>query len=119
MSATPRSTVVAASAPGPSKGARQFIHPSNTMAWAPISNLRIHRSFVEVLDNPVMLDLFDVVWQGARGLAMFRHYLAHTSESSAIDVAHEHLIVALENGPDIAEQSMQEHIAAGRVIHQR
>ncbi|MDQ4051997.1 MAG: GntR family transcriptional regulator [Actinomycetota bacterium] len=82
------------------------------------ANLAIHRSFVEVLDNPVMLDLFDVVWQGARGLAMFGDYLAHASDQVAIDVAHEPLVKALEAGPDVAEKAMCEHIAAGRTIHE-
>lgn len=81
------------------------------------ANMAIHRSFVEVLDNPVMLDLFDVIWQGARGLAMFNHYLAHTSERVAIDVAHAPLVEALEAGPDAAEASMCAHIAAGRHTH--
>ena len=83
------------------------------------ANLAIHRSFVEVLDNPVLLDMFDVVWQGARGLAMFGDYLAHASEQVAIDAAHESLVEALEAGPDAAEKAMCAHIAAGRTIHDR
>lgn len=80
-------------------------------------NMSIHRSFVEVIDNPVMLDLFDVVWQGARGLAMFNHYLAHESAQVAIDEAHAPLVEALEAGPDAAEKAMSLHITAGRHIH--
>ncbi len=82
------------------------------------ANLAIHRSFVEVLENPVMLDLFDVVWQGARGLAMFGDYMAHASDQVAIDVAHEPLVKALEAGPDAAEKAMCAHIQAGRTIHE-
>jgi DNA-binding GntR family transcriptional regulator len=82
------------------------------------ANLAIHRSFVEVLGNPVMLDLFDVVWQGARGRAMFSDYLAHASEREDIAAAHEPLVEALQAGPDASEKAMCAHIAAGRRIHE-
>jgi DNA-binding GntR family transcriptional regulator len=81
------------------------------------ANLTVHRSFVEVLDNPVMLDLFDDVWQGARGLAMFGDFLAHDRSAMPIDKAHEPLVRALRKGPDVAYDAMKEHIRAGLQVH--
>lgn len=81
------------------------------------ANLTVHRSFVEVLDNPVMLDLFDQVWQGARGQAMFADYLAHERNRVNIASSHEPLLEALETGPDAACEAMLTHIRAGLDVH--
>jgi DNA-binding GntR family transcriptional regulator len=81
------------------------------------ANLRIHRSFVEVTDNPVLLELFDQVWQGARGLALFADFLAHDRTPARIDRMHEPLVKALRKSPQAAFDSMQNHIRAGLGVH--
>lgn len=82
------------------------------------ANLAVHRAFVEVLDNPVMLNLFDEVWQGARGLAMFADYLARDRRRVNIARSHEPLVKALRTGPDAAYDAMAAHIRAGLDVHQ-
>lgn len=82
------------------------------------ANLTVHRAFVEVLDNPVMLDLFDEIWQGARGQAMFADYLAHARNKVSIEKAHLPLVAALRKGPEAAYEAMVAHIRAGLIVHQ-
>ncbi|WP_310961255.1 GntR family transcriptional regulator [Nocardioides terrisoli] len=81
------------------------------------ANLAVHRSFVEVLENPVMLDVFDEIWQGARGLAMFADYLAHERNRVSVSRAHEPLVRALRKGPEAAYEEMSAHIRAGLDVH--
>ncbi|TAM12182.1 MAG: GntR family transcriptional regulator [Nevskiaceae bacterium] len=77
------------------------------------ANLRIHRAFVEVLGNPMMLDLFDRVWRGAKGMSMFAHYAANENRRLPIPQRHRPLVQALRDGPDAAFEAMQKHIRAG------
>lgn len=81
------------------------------------ANLAVHRSFVEVVDNPVLLELFDTIWQGARGQAMFADYLAHERHHVSISRSHEPLVRALRKGPEAAYAAMRRHIAAGLNVH--
>lgn len=80
------------------------------------ANLRIHRAFVEVLENPMMLDLFDRVWRGAKGMSMFAHYAANEPRRLPIPQRHRPLLRALRDGPDAAFTAMQKHIRAGQRI---
>lgn len=81
------------------------------------ANLEVHRAFVVATDNPILVDLFDEIWQRARGFAAFHDYLAHEQDSEPIAVAHAPLVVALESGADPAFSAMRDHIRAGRNVH--
>lgn len=76
------------------------------------ASMSVHRAFVEVLDNPVMLDLFDYVWRGAPFYAMFADYLAHEPKRGDVAGAHRPLVAALGEGPDAASSAMRAHIDA-------
>lgn len=81
------------------------------------ANLRIHRSFVEATGNPVLIDLFDAIWQRARGIVTFHDFLAHDRQAAPIDKAHEPLVRALRKSPDAAFAAMRDHIRAGKNVH--
>lgn len=81
------------------------------------ANLAVHRSFVEAVDNPVLLELFDTIWQGARGQAMFADYLAHERNRVSITKSHEPLVRALRRSSDAASTAMRKHISAGLKVH--
>lgn len=81
------------------------------------ANLRIHRKVVEVVGNPALVELFDQVWQRARGLATFADYFEHERFKVSVQSAHLPLIDAFRAGPDQAFTAMREHINAGHQIH--
>jgi len=81
------------------------------------ANMHIHRTIVEVVDNPVLLSLFDEIWQRARGLAAFADYLAHDRQHQPIDKQHAPLVKAFRAGPDQAFTAMRDHICAGKDVH--
>jgi len=81
------------------------------------ANMHIHRTVVEVVENPVLLTLFDDIWQRARGLAAFADYMAHDRTRRPIDKQHLPLVKAFEAGPDQAFVAMRDHIVAGKDVH--
>lgn len=81
------------------------------------ANVAVHRAFVEVLDNPVLLELFDEVWQGARGMSMFADYRAHERNQVSITKTHRPLVRALRRGSEFAGEAMCAHIRAGLSVH--
>jgi DNA-binding GntR family transcriptional regulator len=53
------------------------------------ANLAIHRSFVAATGNPMLLDMFDEVWQRARGQSLFADFVAHdTGGTNGVRPAH-------------------------------
>jgi DNA-binding GntR family transcriptional regulator len=74
------------------------------------ASMQVHRAFVEVLDNPMMLDLFDYIWKGARLYAMFADYLACDPTRGDVATSHRPLVSALREGPDAASSAMDAHI---------
>lgn len=81
------------------------------------ANMAIHRSVVEASANPSLLELFDTIWQRARGLAAFADYIAHDRSQEHVRCAHLPLIKALEQGSDAAFAAMRDHIRRGRDTH--
>lgn len=77
------------------------------------ANLRVHRVFVEVLDNPRLLELFDAQWKSAPGMSMFAFYMQSKKRHISIAKRHRPLIAALRKGSKTAFDAMQEHIRAG------
>lgn len=76
------------------------------------ASMTVHRAFIEVLDNPVMLDLFDYIWRDARFYAMFADYLAVEPARGEVTRAHRPLVAALGAGPEAAWEAMRQHIDA-------
>lgn len=81
------------------------------------ANLEVHRAFVEATGNPILLDLFDEIWQRARGFATFHDYLARDRSVTPVDRAHAPLVRALRKGPDASFEAMRAHIRAGKNVH--
>ncbi|WP_436326254.1 GntR family transcriptional regulator [Brevibacterium sp. FAM 27836] len=81
------------------------------------ANLAIHRSFVAATGNPMLLNMFDDVWQRARGQSLFADFVAHDTEKISVFDRHIDLVSALEVGPDAAFVAMRRHIADGKNVH--
>ena len=81
------------------------------------ANMEIHRTIVEAAGNPALLDLFDSIWQRARGLATFADYLAHDTARESITESHLPLVEALRQGSDAAFNAMRSHIRDGLEVH--
>jgi len=80
-------------------------------------NLRIHRTVVEAVGNPRLLDLFDDIWQRARGLSTFADFVANSTSQVSVQEAHLPLLDALQSTPDKAFKAMRAHIRAGQEQH--
>lgn len=91
----------------------------NSAAEAYTANRDVHRAVVESLENPVLLDTFDLVWSGAKSLQAFRDYVTHVTATTSLRADHEPLLRAFEHGPDEAYSAMIEHIRAGLGRHRR
>ncbi|WP_433598326.1 GntR family transcriptional regulator [Nocardia sp. CA-135953] len=81
------------------------------------ANLRIHRALVEATGNPVILVLFDDIWQRARGMATFADYAGHVKPTMSVRDEHLPLLDALRSGPDEAFTALRGHIREGRTSH--
>lgn len=81
------------------------------------ANLRIHRSLVEATGNPMLIALFDEIWQHARGRATFADYVEHTESPTSVRAEHLPLVAALEAGPDEAFNALRGHVREGRRSH--
>ncbi|MCP3801967.1 GntR family transcriptional regulator [Allokutzneria sp. A3M-2-11 16] len=82
------------------------------------ANMSIHRSVVEATGNPPLLELFDDVWQRARGRALFADFLANDTERVPVDEAHAPLLTALRESPEAGYVAMCDHIRSGLRVHQ-
>lgn len=78
------------------------------------ANMKIHRAVVAAAGNATLLEMFDMIWQRARALAAFAHYLTRRDTNETIECAHLPLIAAFEEGSDAAFVSMRDHIRQGR-----
>lgn len=85
-------------------------------AEAYAANRDVHRAVVEALDNPVLLDNFDLVWTGAKSVQAFRDYYV-TQVASTLRQEHEPLLEALRQGPEAAYEAMIAHIRSGLSKH--
>lgn len=78
------------------------------------ANMTIHRAVVEATDNPALLDMFDMIWQRARGLVAFAQFMERDRSGETIECAHLPLVAAFEEGSDSAFVAMRDHIRKGR-----
>lgn len=81
------------------------------------SHMEFHRAVVEATGNPALLDLFDDVWQRAKGLYLFADFLAHRETHETVYLEHRPLLTAMHKGPDEAFEAMRQHIHAGLSVH--
>lgn len=72
----------------------------------------IHRSIVEAIDNPAMLELFDSLWGRGRALRIMANVTMGDEIVTAWKQPHEELFAAIERRDgELAEALMVEHIA--------
>jgi DNA-binding GntR family transcriptional regulator len=81
------------------------------------ANLHVHRTLVEAAGNPMLVSLFDEIWQRARGMATFADYVEHAQLHRSVKEEHLPLLAALDVGPDAALDALREHIRAGQHSH--
>ncbi len=81
-------------------------------------NRVVHRSVVEASENPILVELFDSVWDRAKALQIFEqfHTLANDAEKGLLQ--HYELTGAMRVGPDHAYEVMHRHITVGFEAHQ-
>ncbi|GEL18712.1 GntR family transcriptional regulator [Pseudonocardia asaccharolytica] len=80
-------------------------------------NRMVHRAVVEATGNPLLVELFDDVWNRARALQIFEQF--HRLAADGADQLREHheLVRALRAGPEQAAAAMRAHIGEGLQAH--
>lgn len=80
-------------------------------------NRRIHRAVVEVPANPILVDMFDSVWDRARALQIFEQFHKLAANAGELLTDHFELTDAMRVGPDQAYDVMHQHIMVGHKAH--
>lgn len=90
---------------------------ASTAAEAYSQNRMIHRSVVESAANPMLVELFESIWDRAKALQIFEQF--HTFAENANDILSDHyeLTDAMRMGPDHAYNVMRRHITVGLGTH--
>ncbi len=91
---------------------------ARTAAEAYHQNRAIHRSVIEATGNPILVELFDSVWDRAKALQIFEQF--HKFAEGADDLLSDHfgLTAAMRVGPEQAYAEMKRHITVGFEAHQ-
>jgi DNA-binding GntR family transcriptional regulator len=91
---------------------------AGTAAEAYHQNRAVHRSVVESAANPILVELFESVWDRAKALQIFEQF--HKFADGAGDQLADHydLTVAMRVGPERAYEVMERHITVGLGAHQ-
>lgn len=92
---------------------------SNDPAAAFRANRDVHRAFVEAVENPLLLEMFDSVWTRAMAFQSFHHFVEVAGPRPSLHKEHEPLLRAARRGPDAAHDAMIKHIRAGVAEHRR
>ncbi|MGE3288897.1 MAG: GntR family transcriptional regulator [Pseudonocardia sp.] len=82
-------------------------------------NRSVHRSVVEATGNPVLVELFDSVWERAKALQIFEQFHQLAANGTAHLQEHHELVDALRAGAGPAAAMMRRHIGAGREAHDK
>lgn len=91
---------------------------AGTAAEAYHQNRMIHRSVVEAVANPILVELFESVWDRAKALQIFEQFHKFAEEGGGDQLAeHYGLVAAMRVGPDRAFAVMEEHISEGFGAH--
>ena len=80
-------------------------------------NRTVHRSVVEATSNPLLVELFDSVWDRAKALQIFEQFHQLAADGAAHLREHHEIVDALRAGDARAGEVMRRHIAAGLHAH--
>lgn len=80
-------------------------------------NRTVHRSVVEATGNPLLVELFDSVWDRAKALQIFEQFHQLAADGAAHLREHHEIVDALRAGDARAAEVMRRHIAAGLQAH--
>jgi DNA-binding GntR family transcriptional regulator len=91
---------------------------AGTAAEAYQQNRAVHRSVVEAAGNPILVELFDSVWDRAKALQIFEQFHEFVDDGAADQLSvHYDLTAAMRIGPDRAHAVMEQHITEGFGVH--
>jgi DNA-binding GntR family transcriptional regulator len=91
---------------------------AGTAAEAYQQNRAVHRSVVEAAANPILVELFDSVWDRAKALQIFEQFHEFVDDGTADQLSvHYELTAAMRIGPDRAHDVMEQHITEGFGVH--
>lgn len=88
---------------------------TSTSAYA--AHMKIHRAIVLATGNVPLVDMFDDIWQRARGQYFFADFLAHRESVQTVYREHRPLLAAMRQGPEEAFVVMRNHIREGLDVH--
>jgi DNA-binding GntR family transcriptional regulator len=80
-------------------------------------NRMIHRSVVEASANPILVEMFDSVWDRAKALQIFEQFHKLADDAGRLLAEHYELTDAMRVGPDHAYEVMHQHITFGYKAH--
>jgi DNA-binding GntR family transcriptional regulator len=82
-------------------------------------NRTVHRAVVEATGNPLLIELFDSVWNRAKALQIFEQFHHLASDGAGHLREHHELVDALRAGPVRAAEVMRRHIGEGLQAHRK
>lgn len=91
---------------------------ARTAAAAYQQNRAIHRSVIEATGNPILIELFDSVWDRAKALQIFEQFHKFAEGADDLLSGHYELTAAMRVGPEKAYAEMMRHITVGFEAHQ-
>jgi DNA-binding GntR family transcriptional regulator len=91
---------------------------ARTAAEAYHQNRAIHRSVVEAAANPILVELFESVWDRAKALQIFEQFHKFAEDTGDLLSGHYELTAAMRVGPEQAYDEMKRHIIVGFEAHQ-
>jgi DNA-binding GntR family transcriptional regulator len=97
--------------------AKAVANGATTAAEAYTQNRTIHRSVVEAAANPILVELFESVWDRARALQIFEQFHTVADDPDELLTVHYELTEAMRVGPDHAYEIMRSHIIEGFGAH--
>lgn len=81
-------------------------------------NRDMHRAIVEATGNEILLAMFDGVWNRAKAVQIFEHFIQSQQGRTGDEWEHHRAIVdAMRQGPEIAADVMHHHIWEGHDSH--
>ena len=91
---------------------------AGTAAEAYQQNRAVHRSVVEAAANPILVELFESVWDRAKALQIFEQFHKFIDEGTGEQLSeHYDLTAAMRVGPERAYEVMEQHISDGFGVH--
>lgn len=90
---------------------------AHTAAETYHQNRMIHRSVARACANPMLVEMFDSVWDRAKALQIFEQFHELAAGGVELLTAHYELSDAMRVGPNHAYEVMQQHIMVGFNAH--